>query len=130
MDLNLIADTCKGERFLTAFSLRMISPLLDHKFIKFVSSIPFSMKIKNYIKKYALRKMILTYQLLPREIIKSKSNTGFETPINDLLKKDLRGLVYLELIEDKPPILKNFNRARRRNAFVDISKKKERGLKI
>lgn len=106
MNLNLINDTHKIARSSRAFSVSIRSPLLDQTFMEFMQSIPSEVRIKNGVTKYILRKMLLRYKMLPREIVKSKSKKGFEAPVEDWLKGDLKGLVESKLLEDTIPIVR------------------------
>jgi asparagine synthase (glutamine-hydrolysing) len=106
MNLNLIADIYKVERSSHAFSVSTRSPFLDHKFMEFMQSIPTEVRIKNGVTKYLLRKILLSRKMLPREIVKSRSKRGFETPVEDWLKGDLKSLVQSKLLEKPNPIVK------------------------
>jgi asparagine synthase (glutamine-hydrolysing) len=105
ISLNLVSDTYKVGRSSRAFSISTRSPLLDHKFMEFMSSIPSEARLKNSVTKYLLRKMLLIRKMLPREIIESRSKRGFETPIEDWLSGELKELAQSKLVENPIPIL-------------------------
>jgi len=108
--LNLPADTNKTERTSSIFPIKVRSPFLDHELFDFSVSIPMYYKIRNGFTKYILRKVLLKYKMLPKEIILSKQKRGFECPIEYWLKKDLKGLMQEKLLEDKSLITSHFNK--------------------
>lgn len=110
MNLNLIADTYKVERSSHAFPVSTRSPFLDHKFMEFMQSISTEIRIRNGVTKYLLRKMLLSRKMLPREIVKSRSKRGFEAPVEDWLKRDLKSLVQSKLLDNPIPVIANFGK--------------------
>jgi asparagine synthase (glutamine-hydrolysing) len=80
----------KVDRMSMANSLEVRSPLLDHKVLEFLATIPSSLKLKGRTTKYILKELLA--KELPEEII-SRKKTGFRLPIEVWLKKDLKNLV-------------------------------------
>jgi len=73
-----------------AFSLETRIPLIDHKLVEFVTSIPPEYKLRNGRKKYIFIETIR--DLLPDEVIK-RPKLGFAFPLSIWLRGDLRPLV-------------------------------------
>jgi asparagine synthase (glutamine-hydrolysing) len=67
-------------------SLEVRVPLLDHKVIEFVASMPSSLRLRNGERKYIFKK--IAQQLLPAEVIQ-RSKMGFSTPVNFWFKGEL-----------------------------------------
>jgi len=128
INLNDVADTYKIARSSSAFSISTRSPLLDHKFMEFMSSVPSETRLKKGVTKYLLRKMLLSRKMLPREIIESKSKRGFEAPVEDWLNGDLKELAESKLVENPIPILKAFDK--RYVQKLISSRSRYRSLKI
>lgn len=71
-----------------AFSLEARSPLLDHEFLEMAASLPADMKVRGGEKKVALRAALRPW--LPDDIL-DRPKRGFEVPVADWLRTDLRG---------------------------------------
>ena len=80
----------KVDRATMSVSLEGREPLLDHRLIEFLSRVPLSLKYKNNQGKYLLRKIL--YKYLPKELV-DKPKSGFQIPLNEWLRGDLKGLV-------------------------------------
>jgi asparagine synthase (glutamine-hydrolysing) len=78
----------KADRMTMVHGLEGRSPLLDHTFVEFVASLPTNMKLRGVTMKYALRKVGEKLGL-PRSIL-DRPKQGFEIPLADWLKTDLR----------------------------------------
>jgi len=87
----------KVDRMSSAVSLEVRSPFLDHYVIDFASSIPASLKMKNGIKKYILKKAFS--DMLPKEILE-REKQGFDVPIKHWIKDELKELINTNLIND------------------------------
>ena len=70
-------------------SLELRVPFTDHVLMEFCATIPDNMKIKNFKKKYLLRKIARKY--VPNEIV-SHRKQGFASPMAAWLKTDLKDL--------------------------------------
>ena len=73
-----------------AHSLEVRVPLIDHKVVEFVASLPSSYKWRNGISKYILKRAVR--DILPVEIIEH-SKQGFLIPMNAWLHSDLKPVV-------------------------------------
>lgn len=79
----------KVDRASMANSLEVRAPLLDHKFMELIATIPSSMKLRGTIGKYILKKSL--HGLLPDEVL-YRPKMGFGVPIAEWLRKDLKDM--------------------------------------
>ena len=79
----------KVDRMSMQNSLEVRSPLLDHKLVEYVVSLPADYKIKNNVQKYIFKNVIRS--ILPKNIINRKKQ-GFGMPSNLSSKMDLENL--------------------------------------
>lgn len=70
-----------------ANSLEARSPMLDHKFMEYVASIPSTLKLRGLKKKYIFKKAMK--DLIPRKIL-NRPKMGFGIPIGDWLRGDMK----------------------------------------
>jgi len=77
----------KVDRTSMAHSLEVRAPMLDHKFLEYVSGIPSRLKYSNGAKKLVLKKALRT--ILPDEIM-SRKKMGFSAPVDSWFREDLR----------------------------------------
>lgn len=90
LDINtyLTDDICvKVDRMSMAASLEVRAPLLDHKVLEFLASIPANMKLRDHTTKYILKKIL--EKKIPNNILTRKKQ-GFRLPIEVWLKNELR----------------------------------------
>jgi asparagine synthase (glutamine-hydrolysing) len=80
----------KVDRMSMAHSIEAREPLLDHKLIEFVQTIPAPLKLRGLETKHVLKRAL--EGLVPREII-NRPKQGFGVPINKWLNNDLRELL-------------------------------------
>jgi asparagine synthase (glutamine-hydrolysing) len=80
----------KVDRMSMAPSLEAREPLLDHKLIEFVFSLPGSLKLRGLETKWIFKKTM--ERLLPRENI-YRPKEGFSIPIKHWLRRELRDLM-------------------------------------
>jgi len=80
----------KVDRATMSVSLEGREPLLDHRIIEYLAGVPESLKYKNKQGKYLLRQIL--YKYLPKEMV-DKPKSGFQIPLDEWLKGDLRYLV-------------------------------------
>jgi len=80
----------KVDRMSMATSLETRVPLLDHKIVEFVYSIPGDLKLKRLTTKWIFKKTM--GRLLPRQNI-YRSKEGFSIPIKHWLRTDLKDLM-------------------------------------
>jgi asparagine synthase (glutamine-hydrolysing) len=81
----------KVDRMTMAHSVEARVPLLDHKLIEFVQTIPSSLKVRGCETKSILKKAV--EDLIPREII-NRPKKGFSVPIRRWFNRELRELLY------------------------------------
>jgi len=87
----------KVDRATMSVSLEGREPLLDHRIIEYMARVPEDIKYKNKEGKYLLRKVL--YKYLPKEMV-DKPKSGFQIPLEEWLKGDLKYLVEKYLDED------------------------------
>lgn len=66
-------------------SLETRAPLLDHKLMEFIATMPPTLRIKNGIQKYILKKLMAKY--LPPTILERRK-MGFDMPLSSWFRKD------------------------------------------
>jgi asparagine synthase (glutamine-hydrolysing) len=81
-----------------AVSLEARSPLLDHKLIEFVATLPPHLKIKGLTTKYLLKK--IAAGLVPKEVIYRRKK-GFGMPVSKWFRNDLSGFLKEVLLSEK-----------------------------
>ena len=86
----------KVDRATMSVSLEGREPLLDHRIIECMARIPLNIKYKNKQGKYLLRQIL--YKYLPKEMI-DKPKSGFQIPLNEWLRCELKPLV-LKYLDD------------------------------
>jgi asparagine synthase (glutamine-hydrolysing) len=87
----------KVDRMTMAHSVEARVPLLDHKLIEFVQTIPASLKMTGHETKSILKRAVAG--LVPNEII-TRSKKGFSVPIRNWFNNELRELLY-DTLTDK-----------------------------
>lgn len=70
-------------------------PFLDHRLVEFVLQIPRSLRIKNGVAKYLLKKAV--EGIVPNEVI-CRRKQGFAAPMNEWLRGDLHDWLKSELL--------------------------------
>jgi len=78
------------DRMSMAHGLEVRSPLCDYKVVDFVTSLPSSYRLRGLHTKHIFKKV--ARQWLPREIIERRKR-GFDSPIGEWIKTDLRDFV-------------------------------------
>ena len=76
------------DRIAMAWGLESRVPLLDHRLIEFICSVPPVIKFKNGQLKWLFRQAI--QNLIPWQILDRKDKMGFPVPLTQWLKTDLR----------------------------------------
>jgi asparagine synthase (glutamine-hydrolysing) len=110
----------KVDRMSMAHSLESRVPLLDHKLIEFASQIPSSLKLKGLTTKYIFKKAVT--DLIPEEIIHRRKQ-GFDVPIREWFKHDLREMLHDTLLDHRTRDRGFFNQ----HAIASLIKEHERG---
>jgi len=80
-----------------ANSLEARSPFLDHHLVEFAAKLPAEYKMKNFVKKYILKKAIK--DILPYENI-HRRKMGFGVPVGEWLRGDMKGFLRETLLSD------------------------------
>jgi asparagine synthase (glutamine-hydrolysing) len=97
LDLNLRLPELllmRVDKMSMGVSLETRVPFLDHKFVELAMSIPESIKTRDGILKYILKKSVK--DLVPDELIRRKKQ-GFNVPMNEWFFEQLGSKAYLEL---------------------------------
>lgn len=94
----LIDDGCvKVDRMSMAASLEVRVPILDHKVVEYMATVPPEMKLKGLDTKYILRKAFS--DILPDKIL-NRGKEGFSIPIKNWLKTELKPMM-LDLLSER-----------------------------
>lgn len=96
----------KVDRATMSVSLEGREPLLDHRIIEFIATLPSSFKINNGIKKYLLKKIV--HQYVPARLM-DRPKMGFGVPVKDWLRADLQHLIKEYISREKLSIHGFFN---------------------
>jgi len=88
----------KVDRASMAVSLELRAPILDHKLMELVASIPSSMKLRGRNGKYIFKKAM--EPLLPRSIL-YRSKQGFAIPLDRWFRRELKDAAYDLVIGSK-----------------------------
>jgi len=88
----------KVDRASMAASLESREPFLDHKILEFAGSLPLNFKIRDGQSKYILKKIL--YKHIPQKLV-DRPKQGFDVPIDEWLRGDLKHLMEKYLSEDK-----------------------------
>ncbi|MDN5102202.1 asparagine synthase (glutamine-hydrolyzing) [Aliarcobacter butzleri] len=86
----------KVDRATMSVSLEGREPLLDHRIIEYMAKVPLDIKYRNKQGKYLLRQIL--YKYLPKEMV-DKPKSGFQIPLNEWLRCELKPLV-LKYLDD------------------------------
>ncbi|MCT7563738.1 asparagine synthase (glutamine-hydrolyzing) [Aliarcobacter butzleri] len=86
----------KVDRATMSVSLEGREPLLDHRIIEYMARVPLDIKYRNKQGKYLLRQIL--YKYLPKEMV-DKPKSGFQIPLNEWLRCELKPLV-LKYLDD------------------------------
>jgi asparagine synthase (glutamine-hydrolysing) len=92
----------KVDRASMAVSLEVRAPLLDHKLMERVATMPSSIKLRGGVGKYILKKSMES--ILPREILYRRKQ-GFAIPIDRWFRNELKDLAYESLFRSNDGIL-------------------------
>ena len=81
----------KIDRASMAVSLELRAPILDHKFMELIASIPSALKLRGRAGKYIFKKAM--EPLLPRDIL-YRPKQGFAIPLDRWFRHELKDLAY------------------------------------
>lgn len=105
----------KVDRTTMAHGLEAREPLLDHKLIEFVQSIPAALKLRGLTTKYLLKSAVTG--IVPHEII-HRPKQGFGVPIAAWFKRELRELL-VETLTDRRTRARGYFNDRAVQALLD-----------
>ncbi|MFO0793862.1 MAG: asparagine synthase (glutamine-hydrolyzing) [Candidatus Brocadiaceae bacterium] len=88
----------KTDRATMGIALECREPFLDVAILEYSSSMPVELKYKNGVSKYILRKIL--YKYVPKELV-DRPKQGFDIPIHEWFKKDLKSLYNEYLNEER-----------------------------
>ena len=97
---------CKVDRMSMAHSLEVRVPLLDHKLVEFVASMPIKFKMRGLVSKYIFKKSM--QDLLPRAITKQRK-LGFTMPVNNWFRHRLKDYACDLLLSENSSLKQFFN---------------------
>lgn len=86
-------------------SLEARSPFLDYKLQEFVASLPVQYKMKGFVKKYLLKKIIGSF--VPRENI-YRRKMGFGLPVGEWFRGELKGFLSETILSKRASIRRYF----------------------
>ena len=92
----------KVDRASMAVSLEVRAPMLDHKFMECIASIPSNLKLRNGMGKYILKKAL--EPKLPAEIL-YRSKQGFAIPLDQWFRRELKDMAHHIIVETTDGIL-------------------------
>jgi len=92
----------RTDKMTMAFSMEARVPFLDHRIVELCSKLPIRYKQPNFIGKYILKKLALSY--LPKEIVLRKKQ-GFTTPEHSWIKYALEDKFEEIFLNNKKPFL-------------------------
>lgn len=101
MDQNVVLPNdmlYKVDMMSMANSLEVRVPFLDHRLVKFVNSLPSSLKVNGRHGKILLREAFK--KDLPSSII-NRSKHGFEVPLLSWFRKEMKSLILEDLLEER-----------------------------
>ena len=100
----------KADKMSMASALEIRVPLLDHRLVEYVGTIPGNRKLRGLTTKYIFRKAL--EGILPKEII-WRGKQGYSLPVKNLLRTQLKDFM-VALLHESPLIREDFD-----VAFVD-----------
>src|SRR6266850_902268 len=92
----------KVDRASMAVSLEVRAPMLDHKFMETVASIPSGLKLHNGTGKYILKKAL--EPTLPTDIL-YRAKQGFAIPLDVWFRRELKDIAHKAILETEDGIL-------------------------
>lgn len=105
----------KADRMSMAHSLELRVPFLDHVLVEFACRLPNSLKLRNGVSKYLLKKW--AEPILPREIV-CRSKKGFPVPLKSWFRGDLAGFARETLLSSGRACLTFFARKELENLLA------------
>ena len=87
----------KVDRASMAVSLELRAPILDHRFMELVASIPSDLKLRGRTGKYIFKKAM--EPVLPKDIL-YRPKQGFAIPLDQWFRRELKDVAYQLIIEN------------------------------
>jgi asparagine synthase (glutamine-hydrolysing) len=87
------------DRTSMAVSLESRVPLLDHRIVELMASVPPTIKFRNGIMKYLFKKSIKN--IVPKEILERKDKMGFPVPLNEWFSDSLQDYIHDTLMDER-----------------------------
>jgi asparagine synthase (glutamine-hydrolysing) len=87
----------KVDRASMANSLEVRAPILDHKFMELIATIPSSLKLQGRNSKYIFKKAL--ERILPNNIL-YRRKMGFAVPVADWFRNELKEMAYATIFSD------------------------------
>lgn len=97
----------KADKMSMASALEIRVPLLDHRLVEYVGSIPGDMKLRGKTTKYIFRKAL--EGILPEKIV-WRGKQGYSLPVKNLLRTQLKDYM-VALLHESPIIREDFETA-------------------
>jgi len=97
----------KVDRASMACSLEVRAPLVDHRLLEFVATIPSHLKLRGDTTKYIFKKTVESF--VPREIVYREKH-GFGVPIEAWFMRELRDVLQAELLDNRDEAADFFDR--------------------
>ena len=91
-------ELVKSYKAMNSCNINLHTPFLDEKLIKYMATVPSSIKIKEGIKKYILKE--IAHQYIPKELL-DRPKSGFDIPFSLWMREELRELVYAQINEKR-----------------------------
>ena len=100
----------KADKMSMASALEIRVPLLDHRLVEYLGTVPGNQKLRGMTTKYIFRKAL--EGILPKEIV-WRGKQGYSLPVKNLLRTQLKDFM-VALLHESPLIREDFD-----VAFVD-----------
>jgi asparagine synthase (glutamine-hydrolysing) len=91
-------ELVKSYQAMNHYNIVLHTPFLEETLIKYMATIPSSIKIKNGIKKYILKE--IAHQYIPESLM-ARPKSGFDIPFSSWMRKELKELIYEQINEKR-----------------------------
>jgi asparagine synthase (glutamine-hydrolysing) len=118
----------RGDRMTMAASVECRVPFLDHEMVEFAFSLPTSVKVKAFNRKWQVKQIALKY--LPDSIV-NRHKVGFSVPLAQWFRGKLRNMCYDRICQSNGSLRDFLNRRDLQKILDDhCSRRKDNALKI
>lgn len=97
----------KGDKMSMSTGLEIRVPLLDHRLVEYMATVPGHLKLHGFTTKYIFRKAL--EGILPKDIV-YRGKQGYSLPVKNLLRTQLKDYM-IRLLHESPLIRQDFNMA-------------------